>query len=78
MQLTNRGSTRQFSVRYADAEGWEIREEIDDRPVRISQYFDWHRVERAIALIDRRAEDLQQDGWVLSPTVPGRRLTSRH
>ena len=66
MQLTNGGSKRQFSVRHAGAAGWEVREEIDERPVRISQYFDWHRVERAIALIDRMADDLQQDGWVLN------------
>ena len=66
MQLTNRGSMREFSVRHASDGGWEVREEIDERPVRISQYLDWHRVERAIALIDRRAEALQQDGWVLN------------
>ena len=65
MELTNRGLTRQFSVRHGDV-GWEVREEIDERPVRISQYLDWHRVERAIARIDRTAEDLQQHGWVLN------------
>ena len=71
MQLTNRGSMREFSVRQASDRGWEVREEIDDRPVRISQYLDWHRVERAIALIGRRAEALQQDGWVVNQPFHG-------
>ena len=32
--------------------GWEIREERDSQVVRTSRHTDWHRVERALRLIE--------------------------
>ena len=32
--------------------GWEIREERDSQVVRTSHHTDWHRVERALRLIE--------------------------
>ena len=40
--------------------GWEIREERDSELVRTSRHTDWHRVERALRVIE-------QD---LSPAIP--------
>jgi hypothetical protein len=42
------------------AVGWDLREERDDRIVRRMNYTDWHRVERAIQVIElagQRNED---------------------
>ena len=33
--------------------GWEIREERDSQLVRTSRHTDWHRVERALRLIEQ-------------------------
>ncbi len=33
--------------------GWEIREERDSQVVRTSRHTDWHRVERALRLIEQ-------------------------
>jgi len=43
-------SNRRIIVTRAAKLGWEVREERDDRVVRLVTYTDWHRVERALAL----------------------------
>jgi len=41
-----------------------VREEEDSRIVRAARYSDWHRVERARALIDLQVSALAGEGWV--------------
>jgi hypothetical protein len=45
------GHTRRVTVTRS-AVGWEIREERDSQVVRTSRHTDWHRVERALRLIE--------------------------
>jgi hypothetical protein len=40
--------------------GWDLREERDNRVVRHMNYTDWHRVERAIQVIELAEQ--QRDG----------------
>jgi hypothetical protein len=62
--LQRPGHTRRFVIARADAWGWEVREEEDSRIVRAARYSDWHRVERARALIDLQVSALAGEGWV--------------
>jgi hypothetical protein len=34
--------------------GWEVREERDHEVIRTTLYTDWHRVERAVQVLDLR------------------------
>jgi hypothetical protein len=66
MQLARGASTRCFSIRDAGIQGWELTEEQDHRPVRTVRYTDWHRVERAAALINLEVADLERSGWIIT------------
>jgi hypothetical protein len=35
------------------SQGWEIREERDNRVVRVTHHTDWHRVERSLQQLER-------------------------
>lgn len=37
--------------------GWEVREEHDQRIVRISRHSDWHQVERSIQIFELEARE---------------------
>jgi hypothetical protein len=54
--------TRRFSIAVSDA-GWEVREELDSRVVRQTQYQDWHRVERARRTMANELDNLRVKGW---------------
>jgi len=43
------------------SKGWDFREEHDDRVVRERTFTDWHRVERAMQLFERRNDEA--DGY---------------
>ena len=62
-ELTQDGHVRRFSIREAQEEGWEVREEADSQLVRREHYRDWHRVERARMRIDQQVTDLEGRGW---------------
>ena len=47
------GHFERFTVSSSER-GWEVREEQDQRIVRTSHYSDWHRVERAVLVFERR------------------------
>ena len=36
--------------------GWQLVEEEDSRVIRTQDYTDWHRVERAVQVFERKAE----------------------
>jgi hypothetical protein len=57
------GHTRGFSVERDALVGWAVREEEDDRVVRMTRCRDWHRVESLMTLFQIKASALQQDGW---------------
>lgn len=65
VELARGASTKAFAIREAGMEGWELTEDADFRRVRTVRYIDWHRVERAAALIQREVADLERQGWTL-------------
>jgi hypothetical protein len=66
MQLARGTSTRQFLIRDTGAGGWELTEERDQTRVRTVKYTDWHRVERAVALIGLEVAGLEREGWTIT------------
>lgn len=65
MELARGGRTHNFSIRDAGVEGWELTEDLDRKRVRTVKYTDWHRVERAAALINLEVADLEREGWTV-------------
>jgi hypothetical protein len=64
ISLQRAGHTRRYSIRStAAAAGWEFRLEEDRALSRRVRYRDWHRVERAIALVEREVAALAAQGW---------------
>jgi hypothetical protein len=62
-QLTHAGHTRNFVITALHADGWEVRVEEDSRVLRRNRYTDWHRLERALASIEREVATLTELGW---------------
>jgi hypothetical protein len=62
-ELKQAGHIRRFTIAEAAGEGWEVREEADSELVRVVQYRDWHRVERARMRIDEQVSRLEDKGW---------------
>lgn len=54
--------TRQFTIRYSERFGWEVLDAADAQ-VRRTVYQDWHRVERAMAMIKYQEALLRRAGW---------------
>jgi hypothetical protein len=61
-ELKQAGHSRRFTIIEA-GEGWEVREEADSHLVKVVQYRDWHRVERAQKRIDLEVSKLEDGGW---------------
>jgi hypothetical protein len=62
-ELKQAGHSRRFTISEVPGQGWEVREEADSHPVRVVQYRDWHRVERAQMRIDAQVTELEDRGW---------------
>ena len=62
--LTYAGHVRRFSIREAEGEGWEVREEQDSQLVRRARLTDWHRVESALRAMTREVNALEESGWI--------------
>jgi hypothetical protein len=58
-EYTRAGHVARFVITRDAREGWEVREEHDERIVRRTNYRDWHRVERAIQAFERQLELLE-------------------
>lgn len=54
--------TRSFSI-VRKGDGWEVREERDNKIIREVRYQDWHRVERARRSFVSKLNDLTREGW---------------
>ena len=65
-ELSLAGHTRTFSVDVLFPNGWEIRVTVDRNVVRRTIYSDWHRVERAIGVMEREVRVLESQGWQTS------------
>ena len=77
-ELSFAGHTRRFTVAAMPSDGWEIRVEEDDHLLRRAHYSDWHRVERALTLVEREVSRLQEMGWTAaSGALAGNQSTNR-
>jgi len=62
-ELRQEGHTRKFSIKEKGRDGWEVREEQDDRVLKHVCYTDWHRVERALSMFNLQIGELEGRGW---------------
>jgi len=62
-ELHNEGHVKRFSIRENGNDGWDVREEQDDRVLRHVRYTDWHRVERALNVFALQIGQLEDRGW---------------
>ncbi|HMC78404.1 MAG TPA: hypothetical protein VKH34_14750 [Vicinamibacterales bacterium] len=62
-ELHQQGHTRRFSIVERGHNGWEVRDEQDDRVLKQALYTDWHRVERALNMFTIAIDDLESRGW---------------
>ncbi len=62
-ELTFGGHIRRFTISDAGQDGWEVRVEQDAAIVRRLCYTDWHRVERALGVMELEVEALERSGW---------------
>jgi hypothetical protein len=58
-EFAHAGHVTRVTITRSDV-GWDLREERDNRVVRHMNYTDWHRVERAIQVIELAEQ--QRDG----------------
>lgn len=63
-RLRSEDHIRAFVVCEAGGQGWEVREEEDDRVIRHTWVHHWHRVENAMMLFALQAVQLERAGWV--------------
>lgn len=61
--LRHEQHTRQYDVSVSQPSGWELtlREDLDH--IKRVHFEDWHRVERAVAVVRLEVEDLTARGW---------------
>jgi len=52
------GHLERFTVSRCE-QGWEVREQRDERVIREARYSDWHRVERAVQIFEWRGRTVQ-------------------
>ena len=60
--LRNDDHTRRDTIAETPA-GWVVRQEQDSKVVRLVEYHDWHRVERARRSITIEMNELEAAGW---------------
>jgi hypothetical protein len=63
-ELHQAGHTRKFLITQRGRDGWEVRQEQDDRVLKRVCYTDWHRVERALTVFNLQIDELETHGWV--------------
>ena len=61
--LRHEEHTRQYAVSASQPSGWELTLQEDLKRTRRVHFEDWHRVERAVAVVRREVEDLTARGW---------------
>ena len=73
--LRHEQHTRQYDVSTSQPSGWEFTLLEDREPTKHVHFEDWHRVERAMAVVRLEVEDLTARGWRVE-TARGRLLES--
>ena len=63
-ELRFAGHVKRFLISGMGQDGWEVREEQDERVVKQVRYTDWHRVERALGMFNLEIGALENQGWV--------------
>jgi len=55
--------TREYAVTPSGGSGWELTLQEDHRTTRQVHYTDWHRLERAVAVVGLEVDALTARGW---------------
>lgn len=58
---------RRYSISAVAPSGWEVTLEEDASRRRTDRYEDWHRVERAMAMLQIEVDQLTARGWLVVP-----------
>jgi hypothetical protein len=61
--LRHEQHTRQYHVVASQPSGWELTLQEDLERVKRVHFEDWHRVERAVAVVRIEIEELTSRGW---------------
>jgi hypothetical protein len=61
--LRHEHHTRQYAVSASQPSGWELTLQEDLERIKRVHFEDWHRVERAVAVVRLEIEDLTSRGW---------------
>jgi hypothetical protein len=61
--LRHEQHTRQYAVSASQPSGWELTLQEDLERTKSVHFEDWHRVERAVAVVRLEIEDLRSRGW---------------
>ena len=67
-ELRQAGHIRKFTITKFGDSGWEVRDQQDERVLRLVYYTDWHRVERAVNMFNILIDDLESRGWATTTT----------
>jgi hypothetical protein len=65
INLRRADHTRSYSICHSNDSGWEVRLEEDRELKHQVCYNDWHRVERAIAMVRLQVSELTAQGWAV-------------
>jgi hypothetical protein len=63
VRLRHSDHVRHYSISALTPQGWEVRLEEDRQIRRRDVYQDWHRVERALLLLELEVLRLREHGW---------------
>ena len=63
--LRHEQHTRQYAVSASQPSGWELTLQEDLERIKRVHFEDWHRVERAVAVVRLEIEDLTSRGWLV-------------
>ncbi len=61
--LRHEQHTRQYAVSASQPSGWELTLQEDLERIKRVHFEDWHRVERAVAVVRLEIEELTSRGW---------------
>jgi hypothetical protein len=63
IELRREQHTRQYAVSPSQPSGWVLTLQEDRERTRSVHFEDWHRVERAVAVVKLEVESLTASGW---------------
>jgi hypothetical protein len=63
-ELQREDRTQRFLIIPSNGDGWEVRQEEDDKVLSVRRIYDWHRVENARRWFASEVAQLRAAGWV--------------